>query len=231
MTYLDLVNAVLVRLREKKVSALDINPFVSLIQATVNDAKVAVEDAWDWSQQRAYEELQIALGGQTLILPDSADNNYQIHNILNKQGGYYLQYQYQPYLFGQYRDAANTPVPQGPPRYWTWGVDDPNTGNKTLELFQPSDNIYNLIIYRSKRQSLLSLKDDRLKVPAMPVVQLAVAMASRERGEIGGTPTGELFNVAERYLSDAIAYDSAKFANEMDWFVGQRLNETNVRGF
>jgi hypothetical protein len=41
------------------------------------------------------------------------------------------------------------------------------------------------------------------------VLHLAVAFASRERGETGGTSTQEYFTMANKYLSDAIALDAA----------------------
>jgi len=52
MTYLELVNGVLRRLRENQVSAVDQNPYSLLIGDLVNDAKRIVEDAWDWSALR-----------------------------------------------------------------------------------------------------------------------------------------------------------------------------------
>ena len=78
MTYLELVNGVLTRLREKKVASLDTNPFVSLIGALVNDAKQSVEDAWQWSQLRAVESIQVNPNQKNIILPNSSDNTYSI---------------------------------------------------------------------------------------------------------------------------------------------------------
>ena len=49
MTYLQLVNEVLTRLRESNVSTVTETSYSSLIGLFVNDAKRAVEDAWDWS--------------------------------------------------------------------------------------------------------------------------------------------------------------------------------------
>ena len=34
--------------------------------------------------------------------------------------------------------------------------------------------------------------------------------------------------MADSYLSDAIAYDTAKWENEMDWWADTNLNRTNV---
>ena len=51
-TYLDLVNDVLVRLREAQVSSVSQNGYSSLVGALVNDAKREVEDAWNWDVLR-----------------------------------------------------------------------------------------------------------------------------------------------------------------------------------
>ena len=57
---------------------------------------------------------------------------------------------------------------------------------------------------------------------------LATALASRERGELGGTPTSELFAIADSQLSDAIARDAQSYPNDIDWFYRGRDNETNI---
>jgi len=52
MTYLQLVNSVLRRLRENEVTTVDQNSYSKLVGELVNDAKRIVEDAWDWSTLR-----------------------------------------------------------------------------------------------------------------------------------------------------------------------------------
>jgi hypothetical protein len=66
-----------------------------------------------------------------------------------------------------------------------------------------------------KRQADLSANDDSLLVPSQPVIHLAVALLARERGETGGTSTAEYFQIADKFLSDAIAIDAAKHPEEM----------------
>jgi hypothetical protein len=46
---------------------------------------------------------------------------------------------------------------------------------------------------------------------------------------VGGTPTSELFPIADRHLADAIADDSALYANELDWWANTNESKTNVR--
>ena len=59
---------------------------------------------------------------------------------------------------------------------------------------------------------------DPLIIPSQPVIHLAVALLARERGETGGTSAPEYFQIADRYLSDAIAMDAQKHPEETIWF-------------
>ena len=49
MTYLELVNDVLVRLRESTVSTVGETTYSSLIGKFVNDAKRQIEDSFNWN--------------------------------------------------------------------------------------------------------------------------------------------------------------------------------------
>ena len=65
---------------------------------------------------------------------------------------------------------------------------------------------------------MLSADTDTLDVPETPVIQLAVALATRERGETGGTSTAEYFQIANRYLGDAIAHDAGRHPEELIFY-------------
>jgi hypothetical protein len=68
------------------------------------------------------------------------------------------------------------------------------------------------------RPKELTKDNDKLYIPHQPVLHLAVALASRERGETGGTSTPEYFALADKYLSDAIALDAQKHPEETIWY-------------
>ena len=53
MTYLNLVNGVLRRLREDEVTSVTANTYSKMVSDFVNDAKDLVETAWDWSALRS----------------------------------------------------------------------------------------------------------------------------------------------------------------------------------
>jgi len=58
---------------------------------------------------------------------------------------------------------------------------------------------------------------DTMSIPSSPVIQIATALGARERGETGGTSSAELFALADRTLSDAIALDAARHPEETIW--------------
>ena len=78
--------------------------------------------------------------------------------------------------------------------------------------------MYTLRVDVVKRNAVLSEDSDTLDVPESPVIQLAVALATRERGETGGTSTAEYFQIANKYLSDAVAHDAGRHPEELIFY-------------
>lgn len=245
MTYLDLINAVLVRLREDTVDSNNYNsdPYFKFIGSAVNDAKDRVEDAWQWTNLRGSEELVLSNTGQitdvSAELTDSADNTYLIKDIIIRDNGQYMHLVSDLKMRDNYRTAipSNIDSYRGTPREYVYsrvagtvaGVPTGSTGNRYLTVFPAPDKDYNVSVNFVRHQDPLVAYDDVLTVPSLPVYTLATALASRERGEVGGTPTSELFAIADRHLSDAIANDSALVPSELDWYTGSYWNRTNIK--
>lgn len=82
MTYLQLVNSVLRRLREEEVTTVDESDYSKLIGDFVNDAKRQVEDAWDWTALRNTYTLTTTSGTSTYALTDFGvrSNVLYVHN-------------------------------------------------------------------------------------------------------------------------------------------------------
>ena len=230
MNYLDLTNRVLDRLREERASSgtLDSDPYFRSIGAHINDAKEQVENAWQWSMLRQDEAVAIVPGQNTVELPNSYDNNYVIKRItltdIDGNYGGFLKWISDDRMWYYTVGAPD----RNKPSVYATGTPAAN-GNQTINILQPSDDDYFLIINSWHNQDPLTAADDLLKVPSLPVYSLATALASRERGETGAINTGELFAIAQSHLSDAIAYDSARYPEELDWYAQDRLFNTNVR--
>ena len=258
MTYLELVNGVLTRLREESISAgqleLDTNPYWAFIGTAVNDAKTRVEDAWEWGALRGTDTFQLSqdnaqVSGPTIALPDSEEGKYLIKRVAS------------------YPNTTNSPAFSGIRTYMRWvdanrmhltNYSNPDSasegqpmefavtgvasttglhsfgplqqGQTKLTLWPtPPDDKFWVEIDRVRNQGKLVSASTRLQVPPLPVLTLATALASRERGEVGGTPTSELFAMADNYLSDAIAHDASLYSNELDWWANTDETQTNVR--
>jgi hypothetical protein len=209
MTYLDLVNNVLRRLRETEVSSVQSTSYSKLIGDLINDAKDLVETSWDWSALRTTLTITTTADVFNYSLTGS-QNNIKELNVLNDTSNLIMQYQTNNWFDSQF--LLGNPV-SGAPMYYTYnGVD--SDGDTLIDVYPKPDGVYSLRFNCALRNPDLSADIDTLKIPAMPVVHLAVAFASRERGETGGTSSTEYFSMANKYLSDAIAMDAARHPEE-----------------
>jgi hypothetical protein len=209
MTYLDLVNNVLRRLRETEVSSVQSNSYSKLIGDLINDAKDLVETSWDWSALRTTLTITTTADVFNYSLTGS-QNNIKELNVLNDTSNLIMQYQTNNWFDSQF--LLGNPV-SGAPLYYTYNGVDTN-GDTLIDVYPKPDGVYSLRFNCALRNGDLSADTDTIKIPAMPVVHLAVAFASRERGETGGTSSAEYFSMANKYLSDAIAMDAARHPEE-----------------
>ena len=209
MTYLDLVNNVLRRLRETEVSTVPANSYSKLIGDLVNDAKDLVENAWDWSALRTLITITTSSGDHTYPLTGS-QHKIKEFLVINDTSNLTMQYKSNNWFEEQF--LLQTPL-SGSPQYYTYNGADSN-GDMILEVYPKPDGVYSIKFKAAKRNAALSGDTDVLKIPEVPVLHLAVAFASRERGETGGTSTAEYFQMANKYLSDAIAQDAGRHPEE-----------------
>ena len=73
MTYLELVNNVLRRMREDEVSTVAENTYSKMVGDFVNDAKNIVEAAWDWSGLRTTLTITTTSGIFNYVLTGSQE--------------------------------------------------------------------------------------------------------------------------------------------------------------
>ncbi len=215
MTYLELVNKVLIRLREDEVSSVNESPYSKLVGEFVNDALRQIEDAWDWSALRSTITANTQEGIFNYILTGSG-NNSKLLDVINDTSNYFVDYKTQSWFNDAY---LNKEIPSDSPRYYTFnGVDD--NGDTTVDVYPVPDGVYALRFNMVLRTKQLSTDTDTIRIPHIPVVHLATALAVRERGESGAQSTPELMFSADRTLSDAIAMDAAKHPEETIFYVG-----------
>lgn len=210
MNYLTLVNNVLRRLREDEISTINQNSYAALIGDLINDAMVSVEQSWDWSALRTSITVTTVAGTNEYTLTGSGDN-FKFLKFLDTSNNNTIVYQAKEWIDVQ-NNVVDTPL-QGKPFYFSYTTLDSN-GDMKVVLYPTPDDVYTLRFDAVVRQAPLVLATDVIKIPWMPVLHLAVAFASRERGETGGTNTPEYFAIADRYLADAISLDASYHPEE-----------------
>lgn len=214
MTYLNLVNNVLKRLRERTVSAVSESSYSDLVSVLVNDAKAEVENAWNWSALRNTLTLTTSSGIFNYEL-NGTGNNFSVMDVVSEDGNFFMEYRTQ-HDFNQF--YLNQTPATGIPRYYNFnGVS--SDGDTLVDLYPKPDNIYTIYFNIIQRTGDLSTDSDTLVVPSQPVLMLAYAKAVEERGEDGGISATSAYSTAARVLNDAIAQDAQRHAEELEWTV------------
>lgn len=212
MTYLELVNAVMRRLREDEVTTVDESDYSKLIGDFINDAKRLVEDAWDWTALRASHTITTVSGTPTYTLTGFGTRG-KVNQVLNETDNTVVRYESLKRIREQNLGTNNA---SGTVVYYTVdGVD--SNGDIKLRLYQTPNAVKTLTVYGTKRPSDLSSDSDELLVPESPVVNWAYAYALRERGETGGESGSEQAIFAQNDLATAISLDSQYHPEEMIW--------------
>ena len=209
MTYLELVNSVLRRLRENQVDTVAETSYSALIGDFVNDSKQLVEDSHSWSALRVSIDFDTVNG--TSVYPlTNAGQEVEVREALNTTSKTRFTTSNRTEMNRYYK--LMTPASGSPSKFAFTGTDA--NGDITVQVYPQPDSIYSLFFDAFARQADLTADADVLKVPYNPVLQLALAMALRERGETGGQSAAEQFAIADVSLSDAVAFDANKYAED-----------------
>ena len=210
MTYLNLMNSVLRRLREEETTSVTSTTYNKMVGDFINDAKTLVGQAADWSALRETLTISTTASDNTYSLTGGGDN-VKVMSMLNDTQNCFMEYQTKDW----FNDALYiSNASEGAPKYFTYNGLDGN-GDTQILVGPTPDGVYSIRVDLVKRQADLSANTDSLLIPAQPVIHLAVALLARERGETGGTSTAEYFAIADKFLSDAIAIDAVKHPEEM----------------
>jgi hypothetical protein len=211
MTYLNIVNGILRRLREDEVSSVAETTYSKMVGDFVNDAKRIIEDSYQWSALRSDVDITtVASDGEYALT--GVGTRGKVLDAWNETQGLQLRKQSKEWLRRRETGSAQE---ASPVYYVTSGLsgDDIN-----IKVWPVPNAAYTLSFSVVSPQADLSADSDDLLVPEAPVLHLALAMLARERGETGGTSAAELFSIADRYLRDAIAVEAARHEEELIYF-------------
>lgn len=211
-TYLQLVNNVLIRLRETEVSSVGDTPYSSLIGVFVNDAKREIEDANDWNALATTILVNTVSGTRTYSLTGSG-TRFRTDDVINDTQDIPMQQVPKDWLNRQYYLGT---VQSAAPAYYSYPSVD-SSGDTQIDVWPRPDKVYNLRFEVIIPQTDLTANSDIVKVPAHLVQMLAYAKAIGERGEDGGTTFGEIYQQYRLALADAIAIERNRSEDSVVW--------------
>jgi hypothetical protein len=212
MTFLELVNDVLIRLREPTVSTVTLNAYSTLIGRFVNDAKRQIEDAFSWNVLG--QTVTITTTPSTYIYPlTGAGQKFQVMDVINVTN----LTQMQNTSFVEMNRFQNLSAPvSGQPNYYAFDGVDGNGDTKVL-LFPRPDGVYTIPFSLTVPQAPLVSDSALVLVPDALVVQNAYARALVERGEDGGLNSSEAYQLYRGMLADQIALEGTRYPENQEF--------------
>jgi len=214
MTYLEIVNNILRRLRERTVSTVNETAYSTLIGVLVNDAKEECENAWNWSALRTTLSATTVSGTFNYEL-NGTKNRFKVLDVVNDTSNFFMTYRTASDFNNWFLNQ--TPA-YGTPRYYSFnGIS--SDGDTQVDLYPIPNGAYDLRFNVVMPQAELTADSNVLLIPEKPVQMLAYAKAVEERGEDGGASANSAYATAQRALNDAISFDSAKHPEEIIWTV------------
>jgi len=212
MTYLELVNDVLVRLRETPVSTVTQTSYSSLIGKFVNDAKRQVEDAFPWNVLGTTITLSTTSGTYSYALT-GAGQKFQVIDALNVTSNLGMK-NIDFVSMNRYQNFS-TPV-DGIPTYYAFDGVDGNYDTK-VTIYPRPNGVYSIPFSLAVPQATLSSDNTVIKVSDNLVSQNAYARALVERGEDGGMSSSEAYALYKTMLSDYIALEGTRYPENQEF--------------
>ena len=210
--YIQLVNDVLIRLREPEASSVSDNAYVKLIARYVNDSKRQVEDSYNWNSLSETLSATTTADVFNYVLVGSGQR-FRVIDVLNDTDNFFVENV--PTVWMDQQFLLTTPQ-KGSPKYYNFNGTD-NNGDTQVDLFPIPNGSYNLRFNIIKPQEPLVNNADTLLVPHEPVILGALARAQAERGEDGGVQSGETYVLYRQSLADAISLESNRYIEETQW--------------
>jgi hypothetical protein len=209
MTYLELVNDVLTRLRETNVSTVSETTYSALIGKFVNDAKRQIEDSYTWNCLSQTITVTTTGGTHSYSLTGSGQK-FRVMDSLNTTSNVVMD----DIPFTSMNRKLNfvTPVQGIPSEYCFNGVD--GSGDTKIDLYPIPNGVFTILFDVIIPQAALTSDGTSVKVLDYLVTQSAYARALIERGEDGGTSSSEAYALFRGMLSDAIATESTRYPEE-----------------
>ena len=212
MTYLELVNDVLVRLREPVVTTYNETTYSTLIAKFINDAKRQVEDAFSWNALGTTITVTTVANTSSYSLT-GAGQKFQVMDVINTTS---LVGMTNISFVDMNRKLNFAPVAtQTPVQYAFDGVD--GSYDTQVKLYPIPNGVYTVKFMLTIPQATLASDSTVVKVPDVLVSQNAYSRALVERGEDGGLSSSEAYNLYRAMLSDYIALEGTRYPENQEF--------------
>lgn len=212
MTYLELINNVLIRLRETQVSSSNETTYSSLIGLFVNDAKRQIEDAYGWNVLGQTITVATTSSVYSYSLVGSGQK-FQVQDVLNTTANIGMT-NISFVEMNRYQSFATPGT--GIPEYYAFDGVDGNGDTKVL-LYPRPNGVYSIPFALIVPQATLTADSTTVKVPDVLVVQNAYARALVERGEDGGLNSSEAYQLYRSMLADYIALEGTRYPENQEF--------------
>ena len=212
MTLLELVNDVLIRLREPVVTTYNETSYSTLIAKFVNDTKRQVEDAFGWNALGQTVTITTVAGTYSYALT-GAGQKFQVLDAINATSNIGLK---NTTFVDMNRKQNFSVVMTGIPSEYNFdGVD--TSYNTKVTLYPRPDGVYSLMFALAVPQATLAADSTVILVPDVVVAQGAYARALVERGEDGGLSSSEAYTLFRSMLSDYIALEGSRYPENQEF--------------
>ena len=212
MTYLELVNDVLIRLREPTVTTVVLNSYSTLIGKFVNDAKRQIEDAFAWNVLGTTITLSTTSGTYSYSLTGSGQK-FQVIDVINVTSNVGMKNI--DFASMNRKQNFSTPVSGIPSEFAFDGVD--GSYDTKVTLYPRPDGVYSIPFSLTVPQATLTSDSTVVAVADSLVVQNAYARALVERGEDGGLSSSEAYQLYKSMLSDYIALEGTRYPENQEF--------------
>ncbi len=216
ITFLAVVNKVLVRLRENEVNSVGDTAYSSLIGGLVNQVKRDIENAHTWQALRSTVGVS-TVAATTSYAFTGSDERLQIIDAWNASTDAFMRpvswQKMNEHYFGQ------ASVQQGSPTEYTPNGISVSDGSYVVDVWPQPSGVETLSFNVYMPQLDLEDDDDKTYIPYHPLVEGTLMRALLERGEDGGTGAVNQMAMYAQALGDAIAIDAGQQPHDHVWYV------------
>lgn len=211
MTYLEVVNKVLLRLRETQVATVAENNYSALVGELVNVTKREIEDSWNWSCLRTTLTTTTTASLFNYVLVGSG-TRFRVIDVVNDTTNIFLKNRPSAFFEQQF---LMTTVQTGAPEFYNFNGVDTN-GDSQVDVFPIPNAGYTLYFNIVMPQNDFTTDTEVVKIPYTLLIEGAISRALSERGEDGGYQDQE--GRYRNMLADLIAIEAGTRPDETVWY-------------